>query len=123
MSGLYPNSYLEEAMAKERSRQSWNDRLIHWERPASDHEEDKIERAAGMVRKVVVANAWLTNEGVTVEPQGSYFNNTNVRTEADMDLRVVHPSILIQYAPGVIVESAYRELGYSSSNLSFAQVA
>jgi hypothetical protein len=33
-----------------RTRSSWNDRLTHWERPASDSEEVQIERAAAMVR-------------------------------------------------------------------------
>jgi hypothetical protein len=82
-------------LAEQRLDEAWETRLAAWERPASPTEEAQIERAARMVREAVAANAWLTREGVTVEPQGSYFNNTNVRLEADMDLRVVHPSIRV----------------------------
>ncbi len=75
-------NYLFEELAKNRSRSSWNDRLTHWEKPASDSEVARIERAASMVRDALSASAWLTTEGVTVAPQGSYYNNTNVRQTA-----------------------------------------
>src|ERR1700745_915631 len=91
-----------------RTRSSWNDRLTHWERPASDTEEIQIERAASMVRFALTENTWLRNEGVQISAQGSYFNNTNVRLESDMDLRAVHPLIRIVYADDVIVEYAER---------------
>ena len=49
LADLYPL----EALPKIRSRSSWNDRMAHWERPASDTEEQQIERAADMVRTVL----------------------------------------------------------------------
>ena len=48
-----------------------------------------------MVRTALADNAWLKSEGVSISPQGSYFNNTNVRLESDMDLRAVHPLVRI----------------------------
>lgn len=102
MNRLFPShpvgglAALAQALAAEQRRDAvWEARLADWERPASSSEEAQIERAARMVREAIATNAWLTAEGVTVEPQGSYFNNTNVRLEADMDLRVVHPSIRV----------------------------
>lgn len=92
---------VEAALARDRTRRSWNERLTHWERPASDHEEDKIQRAARMARALVARSPLLMAEGVTVEPQGSYFNNTNVRLEADMDLRIQMPGVKVHYGPGV----------------------
>jgi hypothetical protein len=74
-----------------RTRSSWNDRLTHWERPASDSEEVQIERAASIVRSALAGNAWLRSEGVVISAHGSYFDNTNVRLESDMDLRAVNP--------------------------------
>lgn len=111
---------IEEALAKSRTRASWNDRLINWERPASDHEEAKIERAARMAGQIVAANPWLVAEGVSVMPQGSYFNNTNVRLEADMDLRVQHPGLRVIYHKGVDSTAADHSLGYTRAgkNLS-----
>jgi hypothetical protein len=106
----------------ERTRSSWNDRLTHWERPASDSEEVQIERAASMVRSALAGNAWLRSERVVVSAQGSYFNNTNVRLESDMDLRAVHPLIRTIYANDVVVEYAEKALGITQSGRYFSDV-
>jgi hypothetical protein len=105
-----------------RTRSSWNDRLTHWERPASDIEEIQIERAASMVRFALTENTWLRNEGVQISAQGSYFNNTNVRLESDMDLRAVHPLIRIEYAAGVVIEYAQAAHGIPQSGRYFSDV-
>ena len=104
---------LAKAMAASRTRSSWNDRLAHWERPASNTEEAQIERAAGMVRRVFAGNQFLTSEGVAIQAQGSYFNNTNVRQEADMDLRATHPLIYTEYGDGVVPAYAQQASGRS----------
>ncbi len=121
MAGLI-NSILETALARARTRSSWNDRLAHWERPASTHEEAKIERAAVQARSIVAANSWLRGRGVQVLPQGSYFNNTNVRLEADMDLRILFPGIKTEYLRGVDPASTDRQLGYSSTGENFKDI-
>lgn len=103
---------VEAAIAGKRSRTSWNDRLWHWERPPSDHEEGKIARAAGIATGIVNRNAALTALGAQIQPQGSYYNNTNVRLEADMDLRVQLPTLMVRYAAGVSSTEADDALGY-----------
>ncbi|NEU14539.1 hypothetical protein G3T14_20805 [Methylobacterium sp. BTF04] len=113
----------EAAIAKERTRSSWNDRLWHWERPPSDSEETKIQRAAEVARLVVDGNATLRAEGVQIRPQGSYYNNTNVRLEADMDLRVQLPGIIIVYAEGVDRQRADGALGYRRTDRSLSEIA
>jgi hypothetical protein len=105
-----------------RTRSSWNARFEHWERPPSDTEEAQINRAASMVRTALVGNAWLQAENVTIAPQGSYFNNTNVRLESDMDLRAVHPLIRIEYHQGVLVECAQRVHQIPQSGRYFTDV-
>ncbi len=115
-------NYLFEELAKNRSRSSWNDRLTHWEKPASDSEVARIERAASMVRDALSASAWLTTEGVTVAPQGSYYNNTNVRQTADQDLRAVHPGIRIECDNGIDRAVADRCLGTSDTGRTFADL-
>jgi hypothetical protein len=111
-----------EAMAAARTRSSWNDRLTHWEKPASDSEEAQIQRAATMVRNALATNPWLKAEGVSVEPQGSYFNNTNVRQTADQDLRAVHPLTKIECAPGIDRSSALGAFGFVGSPRIFEDV-
>lgn len=103
---------VDRAIAQSRTRASWNDRLIHWERPPSDHEEAKIQRAANICAAIVNGSEILQAEGVSIRPQGSYFNNTNVRLEADMDLRVQHPSIITKYAVDVDRVTADAAGGY-----------
>lgn len=102
---------LEKALAAARTRSSWNDRLEHWEKPASDSEETQIERAADMVRKALAKNRFLLQQDVTVAAQGSYHNNTNVRQGSDMDIRVVHPHLRAEYADGINVQNADAKLG------------
>jgi hypothetical protein len=105
-----------------RSRTSWNERFTHWERPESVTENGTIERAEANVSAAIAANGWLTAQGAKVEGQGSYFNRTNVRREADIDLRIVHPFIHVEYEPNVIVPSARDSLSYSDGALSVEQV-
>lgn len=53
------NTILEAAIAAARARTSWNSWLEAAEKPASDHEEAKIERAARLAKEVVDDNTWL----------------------------------------------------------------
>lgn len=120
---MQQRNFLAEALTKGRTRQSWNDRLERWERPASESEEATIGRAADMVRRVMAGNKWFAAHRVQIAPQGSYHNNTNVRQEADMDLRAVHPDIFIEYAPNVHVPAAYASLGYYDMGRTYHDMA
>jgi hypothetical protein len=118
---MHERNYLLEALAQSRSRQSWNDRLEHWEKPASDSEEAIIQRAATMVRGAMTDNQWCSTKGIRILPQGSYHNNTNVRQESDMDLRAVHPAIYIDYAADVNRQAAHSALGYHNLGETYDQ--
>ena len=99
---------LEAVLAAARSRYSWNERFEHWERPASDSEESRIQRSATMVHAALKTNNWLVQEGVQIRPQGSYYNNTNVRQDSDMDLCAWHPGIQVLVEPGLSAQEVYR---------------
>ena len=105
-----------------RRRGSWNDRFAHWEKAATGTEEATIERARSNVLSAIAYNQWLSSSGVVVASQSSYQNNTNVRTEADIDLRVVHPVVQIEYANDVHRESAFSMLRYDSHALTSEQI-
>ncbi|MWA35488.1 hypothetical protein [Burkholderia pseudomallei] len=113
---------LQGLFASPRSRQEWNDRFTHWQRPASVTETGTIERAQSNVTAAISSNTWLQQEHVRILPQGSYYNNTNVRTEADIDLRALHPLVRIEYAANVLQDCAWAALGYSHYGLTFDQV-
>lgn len=105
-----------------RRRSDWNARFEHWERSESNAETQRIERARDMVRDVLGKNHWIRGEGVKVIAQGSFTNRTNARLEADIDLRVQHPDIWIDYAQGVDVATAYRQGQYFGTGRSYAAI-
>lgn len=105
-----------------RSRSSWNARFTHWERPESVSEQGTIERAKTNVSSAIANNVWLAQQGVRLEGQGSYFNRTNVRRDADIDLRIVHPLLKVLYDDNVHRPSANGVLNYSNGALTPEQV-
>jgi hypothetical protein len=109
----------QELAESVRHRQSWNDRFEHWERPESDTEYDRIIRARDMVQGALADNNWLNAEGCRLCQQGSFTNRTNTRGESDIDLRVQHRHILVEYADGVDRQAAYAAAGYFSPGGSF----
>jgi len=105
-----------------RSRQEWNERFAHWERSESDAETQRIERVRNMVEQALGMNSWLASEGARIIPQGSFTNRTNTRLDADIDLRVQHPVLKLQYDYGVNQFDAYREGGYYSAGSSYGEL-
>ena len=95
-----------------RPRAQWEARFTHWERSPSDTETQQIRRARDMVRDALAQNIWLRSQGVALQPQGSFTNRTNRRNQADIDLRVQHPHIKIEFAPDVVFETAWAAGGY-----------
>ena len=66
----------------------WNKKFAEWHRPPSEAEEDRVQRAARMIRDAINADPNFAIHNVEVIPQGSYHNNTNVRLNSDIDLCV-----------------------------------
>ncbi|WP_276504849.1 nucleotidyltransferase domain-containing protein [Terrimonas pollutisoli] len=61
-----------------------------WRKPASDHEEVKLESARQLVNKALDNSAELAKIKYEVFGQGSYANDTNVRLNSDIDLNVMY---------------------------------
>lgn len=96
-----------------RSRAEWNDRFSHWAAPACVSDGGAIQHAQSKVTDAIAENGWLSDQGVVIEPHGSYQNNTNVGTESDIDLLAVHPILTIDYADDVVRPYADQALGYT----------
>lgn len=105
-----------------RTRSAWNDRFSHWERSESTTETGTIERAEANVSAAIANNSWLNAQRVKIAGQGSYFNRTNVRREADIDLRIVHPLLKVEYHENVHRPAADQLLSYSDGGLTFEQI-
>lgn len=105
-----------------RTRSAWNDRFTHWERPESTTEAGTIERAEANVSSAIANNGWLNAQRIKITGQGSYFNRTNVRRDADIDLRIVHPLLKVEYHENVHRPAADQLLSYSDGGLTFDQI-
>lgn len=64
------------------------EKLAGWTEPSSDTEQEKQERAERMVREAVAEHEAFADCDRTVYAKGSYRNNTNVRSDSDVDIAV-----------------------------------
>jgi len=62
--------------------------LSDWTGPSSDTEQDRQARTERMVREAVRNHVPLASCRLTIYAKGSYANNTNVRTDSDVDIAV-----------------------------------
>jgi hypothetical protein len=62
--------------------------LKGWTGPSSETEQEKQERTCRMVREAIDAHPAFKDCSLTVYAKGSYANNTNVRTDSDVDIAV-----------------------------------
>jgi hypothetical protein len=62
--------------------------LQRWIAPPTDAEAGRLQRAERMVRGAVSRHASFTGVDYTVEAKGSFANNTNVRYDSDVDIKV-----------------------------------
>lgn len=67
---------------------SLEDTLRSWTAPSSDHEQEKQDRTERMIREAVEAHEPFNGVGLSIYAKGSYANNTNVRTDSDVDIGV-----------------------------------
>ena len=75
--------------------QSWGaievtleEKLSGWTGPSSDTEQEKQDRTERMVRKAVNNHEGFNGCSLSVYAKGSYANNTNVKTDSDVDVAV-----------------------------------
>jgi len=62
--------------------------LSKWTLPSSDTEIDKQERAERMIRQAIDDHEAFNSCSLKVYAKGSYANNTNVRSDSDVDIVV-----------------------------------
>lgn len=68
---------------------NWHDTFTAWSKPPSETEETKAANAARMINDALRASPALAKKNFAVTATGSYRNNTNTRTESDIDVAVV----------------------------------
>ncbi|MCX7060707.1 MAG: nucleotidyltransferase [Gammaproteobacteria bacterium] len=67
---------------------SLENQFAGWTGPSSDTEQEKQERTERMIREAIAAHAPLNSCSLEIFAKGSYANNTNVRSDSDVDVAV-----------------------------------
>ncbi|EEP89600.1 nucleotidyltransferase domain-containing protein [Yersinia kristensenii] len=73
---------------------SLEDKLSGWTGPSSSTEQDKQDRTERMIREAIYSHAPFNNCSLKVYAKGSYANNTNVRSDSDVDIAVECTEVL-----------------------------
>ena len=90
--------------------------LESWTKPASDTEEQKMENTISMIKSAVESSKELDDLSIEVFVQGSYANNTNVRTSSDVDVCVMLKSTFFAEYPAGKNRQDY---GFTEGTISF----
>lgn len=64
------------------------EKLASWTVPSSSTEQDKQDRTERMIREAIKEHTPFNNCELRVFAKGSYANNTNVRSDSDVDIAV-----------------------------------
>jgi len=82
-------------------------KLAGWTGPSSNTEQEKQDRTERMVREAINAHPAFQNYSFRVYAKGSYPNNTNVRTDSDVDIAVQCPEVFYWNGTPEITISPY----------------
>ena len=92
--------------------------LQQWTNPLSPTEEQRAENSIKMIRSAISSNYELNKMNIEVFTQGSYANNTNVRSESDVDVCVMLRDVFHCDYPAGGNDELY---GFKSSDFSFSE--
>lgn len=92
------------------------DILSGWIAPLTKTEEERAENTIKMIRSAIDANTNLKMMNIEVFTQGSFANNTNVRSESDVDVVVMLKSTFFSVYPEGI-DGTY--FGFGPGSLTF----
>ena len=90
--------------------------LKSWKNPASDTEEQKIANTINMIKSAITSCSDLDDLVIEVFVQGSYANNTNVRTNSDVDVCIMLTSTFYTDYPDGKTDSDY---GFIDGTITF----
>ena len=92
--------------------------LSGWCQPASNTEESKISNAINMIKDAISKSQELADLDIEVFVQGSYANNTNVRTNSDVDVTIMLKSTVFYELIDGLNSSDY---GFTEGQISFSE--
>jgi hypothetical protein len=69
--------------------QTWEDKFKRWAAPPGKTEEEKCSNAEKAIRNAINASDKLNHRNIRIFTQGSYRNNTNVKSDSDVDVGIL----------------------------------
>ena len=92
--------------------------LRSWERPASENEEQRISNAIRMIKDAIDSseNLKFRRNNIEIFIQGSYANNTNVRSNSDVDVCIMLKEPFFSIYPNGMQRENY---GFVADSYSF----
>jgi hypothetical protein len=95
----------------------WEDKFMAWAKAPSETERTKCSNAETAIRKAIAADPTLSKLDITVFPQGSYRNRTNIRQDSDVDICArLNSTIFAEYPAG----KADSDFGNSAGSIKFS---
>lgn len=93
----------------------WHSTFSTWAKPPGENEEKKASNAADDINKAIRNHPALAGKRLQVYASGSYRNNTNIKSESDIDVAVVSQDLFFYELPqdGSLTPQM---LGFSSSS-------
>ncbi len=91
----------------------------HWSKPSSLTEESRCNNAEQMIYDAIKESDVLSKWNISVFSQGSYRNNTNVRTESDVDICVCCMDVVFPDFSDVKFDK--RDIGLTDTSYTYAQ--
>lgn len=88
----------------------------NWSKPASESEEQRISNAIKMVKDAINSSDELYDKDIDIFVQGSYANNTNVKTDSDIDICIMFKDTFNAKYPDSLTRDDY---GFTASNYRF----
>jgi hypothetical protein len=84
----------------------WEETFASWAKGPAPTEQAKCQNAEDAMNKAIAADPRLSTMDITVFPQGSYRNRTNVRQNSDVDICVrLNSTIFPEYPQGTTRET------------------
>ncbi|OOG10150.1 MULTISPECIES: nucleotidyltransferase domain-containing protein [Pseudomonas] len=104
---------------------SLEEKLIGWTGPSSSTEQEKQDRTERMIRQAINSHEPFNNCSLNIYAKGSYANNTNVRSDSDVDIAVECTDVLYWeesetgiYTPGTAYKGIWTPAKFRSELIS-----
>jgi len=92
--------------------------LKGWCKPASESEDEKINHSIDMIKDAICHNTDTQNLDIEIFTQGSYANNTNVRSSSDVDVCIMLRSTFFTHYPDGMTDA---DFGFSAGGIAYEE--